>query len=310
MSIGDAILAAFIIVLGAVGTYLLLPHRHGLTRPRIAHGAGAIAASVGLLVFLTLFSPPGGPLTTLFHYVFSLAAIISGLLTITSRNPIYSALWFASVVLATSGLFLLAGAPFLAAGTVIVYAGAIIVTFLFVIMLAQAEGKAEYDRAARSPGRATFTCYLLLWCLIYSLSTIRPMPVGNPTTEEGRLQAERLLRRPTDIISRQGITTSQVVMVVDRVLTQTSQIREPVVSSSNEQELGAGESNTVEKANVAGLGTSLYTDHLVTVGLAGALLFVALIAAVSIANPKPPGRAGVSVSNPARTATTVSESGT
>ena len=43
-------------------------------------------------------------------------------------------------------------AQFLAAGTVIVYAGAIVVTFLFVIMLAQMEGKAAYDRAARSPG--------------------------------------------------------------------------------------------------------------------------------------------------------------
>ncbi len=98
--------------------------------------------------------------------------MIGALLTVTSRNPIYSALWFASVVLSTSGLFLLAGAPFLAAGTVIVYAGAIIVTFLFVIMLAQMEGKALYDRAARAPGSATFTCFLLLWCLIYSLSAL------------------------------------------------------------------------------------------------------------------------------------------
>ena len=81
----------------------------------------------------------------------------------TSRNPIYSALWFASVVLSTAGLFLLAGAQFLAAGTVIVYAGAIIVTFLFVIMLAQMEGKADYDRAARAPAAATFTCFLLFW---------------------------------------------------------------------------------------------------------------------------------------------------
>ena len=79
-------------------------------------------------------------------------AIVGGLLTVTSRNPVYSALWFASVVLSTSGLFLLADAPFLAAGTIIVYAGAIIVTFLFVIMLAQMEGKADYDRAARLAG--------------------------------------------------------------------------------------------------------------------------------------------------------------
>ncbi len=104
---------------------------------------------------------------------------------ISSRNPVYSALWFAMVVIATAGLFLLASASFLAAGTVIVYAGAIIVTFLFVIMLAQMEGKAVYDRAARTPGAATFACFLLLWCLIYSLSAVASRPVGDPAKDEG-----------------------------------------------------------------------------------------------------------------------------
>ena len=66
------------------------------------------------------------------------------------------------VVIATAGLFLLAGASFLAAGTVIVYAGAIIVTFLFVIMLAQMEGKAVYDRAARMPGPRDVLVFLAL----------------------------------------------------------------------------------------------------------------------------------------------------
>ena len=42
--------------------------------------------------------------------------------------------------------------------------------------------------------------------------------------------------------------------------------------------------------HVAGLGGTLYTDHLVTVELAGALLFVALIGALAIAAPKPPVR--------------------
>ena len=45
------------------------------------------------------------------------------------------------------------------------------------------------------------------------------------------------------------------------------------------------------KPNVAGLGEALYADHLVTVELAGAILFAALIAAVLIANPKPQGAA-------------------
>ena len=45
----------------------------------------------------------------------------------------------------------------------IVYAGAIIVTFLFVIMLAQKEGRAIYDRMARAPFLATWTSFLLLF---------------------------------------------------------------------------------------------------------------------------------------------------
>ena len=45
-----------------------------------------------------------------------------------------------------------------------------------------------------------------------------------------------------------------------------------------------------EKPDVAGLGESLYSDHLVTVELAGTLLFVALIAAVAITGPKRPIR--------------------
>ena len=51
-------------------------------------------------------------------------------------------------LLGTAGLFLFAGAQFLAVATVVVYAGAILVTFLFVLMLAQPEGKAPYDRVS------------------------------------------------------------------------------------------------------------------------------------------------------------------
>ena len=82
----------------------------------------------------------------------------------------------------------------------IVYAGAIVVTFLFVIMLAQSEGKAGYDRAARSPGSATLTCYLLLWCLIYSLSAIKSEPSrGIGPLDEQQLVSERSLPRSRNV---------------------------------------------------------------------------------------------------------------
>ena len=187
MTTGDAILAALVVLLGAAGTFLLLPHKHGAARPRRLHAAGALSTSLGLLLFLFFWKPPGELVPAFFLYVFGVGAIAGGVLMITSRNPIYSALWFAMVVIATAGLFLLADASFLAAGTVIVYAGAIIVTFLFVIMLAQMEGKAIYDRAARAPGPASFACFLLLWCLIYSLSAVASKPAADSTKTEAKL---------------------------------------------------------------------------------------------------------------------------
>ena len=256
---------SFIVVAGAVGTYWLLPHRRGVTQPRQAYLFGAITTLIALLTILSSMSPPGPFLPTVFFYIFSASALAGALLTVTSRNPIYSALWFASVVLSTTGLFLLASAPFLAAGTIIVYAGAIIVTFLFVIMLAQMEGKALYDRAARAPGAATFTCFLLLWCLIYSLSALR----ADPST---RVQGRKPLTRTSEIPKAYVLQPlSESLIVLDRAYRSTSWIRD---AKGN------------EKLNVAGLGESLYTDHLVTVGLAGVLLFVALVGAVAITHPK------------------------
>ena len=64
----------------------------------------------------------------------------------TFRSPVYCAIWFALSLLGTAALFLFQGAQFLGVATIVVYAGAILVTFLFVLMLAQPEGDAFYDR--------------------------------------------------------------------------------------------------------------------------------------------------------------------
>ncbi len=284
MSIGQVILATLVILLGAGGSYLLLPHRHGATRSRNVHATGAVLAGLGLLILLTFFSPPSPLLAGLFFYLFSIGAIVGGLMTVTSRNPIYSALWFASVVLSTAGLFLLAGAQFLAAGPVIVYAGAIIVTFLFVIMLAQMEGKALYDRAARAPASATFTCFLLFWCLLYTLGPLHPDPNAAAYVDSARQHyAERSLVRGRNFAEFYRLNPhGPAATVVELAQRQTSALND---------------TSGAEKPGVAGLGESLYADHLVTVELAGTLLFVALIAAVAITGPKRPIRPGEAASS-------------
>ena len=70
MTTGDVILAALVVVLGAIGTFLLLPHKHGAARPRRLHAAGALAASLGLLLFLFFWKPPGR-LCPAFSFTFS-----------------------------------------------------------------------------------------------------------------------------------------------------------------------------------------------------------------------------------------------
>lgn len=65
----------------------------------------------------------------------ALVALISALLVITQRSPVYSALCLILTLGSVAGLFVLLGAEFVAAVQVIVYAGAIVVLFLFVIML-------------------------------------------------------------------------------------------------------------------------------------------------------------------------------
>jgi NADH-quinone oxidoreductase subunit J len=86
---------------------------------------------------------------TILFYAFAANAIVSALLCITRRNPVASAIWLVSTMVALAGLFLLLGAQFVAIIQILVYAGAVMVLFLFVIMLLNLD-KAPSD--LRGPG--------------------------------------------------------------------------------------------------------------------------------------------------------------
>src|SRR4051794_36400501 len=137
----DLYLTIAVVVLGAAGTYLLLPHRHGSAKPARVHAAGGVLVGLAVLLFALFWTPPQPFLSSLFFYGFALAAVAGAVLTVTSRDPIHSALWFAAVVLSTSGLFLLAGAQFLAAGAGIVYARATLLPFLVLFLRAPTGGR-------------------------------------------------------------------------------------------------------------------------------------------------------------------------
>jgi NADH-quinone oxidoreductase subunit J len=68
-------------------------------------------------------------------YLFATVTIVSGLMTILSRNPVHSVLWLILAFFNGAGLMVLAGAEFIAMLLVIVYVGAVAVLFLFVVMM-------------------------------------------------------------------------------------------------------------------------------------------------------------------------------
>src|SRR5579863_3415695 len=68
-------------------------------------------------------------------YVFAAVAVASGVMVISSRNPVHSVLFLILAFFNAAGLFVLMGAEFLALILVIVYVGAVAVLFLFVVMM-------------------------------------------------------------------------------------------------------------------------------------------------------------------------------
>ena len=81
--------------------------------------------------------------TQILFWFLSVLALISALLVISSKNPVYSVLWLIMVFFSISGHYILLNAQFLAVVNIIVYAGAIMVLFLYVLMLMDLKKETE-----------------------------------------------------------------------------------------------------------------------------------------------------------------------
>ena len=74
-------------------------------------------------------------LDTILFYAFALLVLGGGVLTITRRSAVHSAVWLIVSLLGVAGLYLQQQAEFLFAVQIVLYVGGIMVLFLFVIML-------------------------------------------------------------------------------------------------------------------------------------------------------------------------------
>ncbi|HSQ25360.1 MAG TPA: NADH-quinone oxidoreductase subunit J [Pyrinomonadaceae bacterium] len=111
---------------------------------------------------------------SVFFWVFSIAAILAGLLTVMARNAVHSALFLISSLVSVAALFVLLGAEFIAGVQILVYVGGVMVLFLFVIMLvnvgAEEEGRAPiFNRPAQVSAALVFLALLAGVLVVYAI---------------------------------------------------------------------------------------------------------------------------------------------
>jgi len=103
-------------------------------------------------------------------YAFAGLAVVSALVVVGQRNPIYSAFALIVTLCSLSVIFGLLGSPFIAALQVIVYAGAIMVLFLFVLMLLNV--RREQDAPERGGRTLRGVALALVTLLVLQAGTV------------------------------------------------------------------------------------------------------------------------------------------
>lgn len=122
-------------------------------------------------------------------WLFAVVMIVSSVLVVGQRNPMYSVLLLLLSFAALSGLYVLLNAPFMAVAQIIIYAGAIIVLFLFVVMLLNVRHEDDGTHtpiALVGPGPRRFGAVLavvLAVQLIWALRRIADAPFAPMTSE-------------------------------------------------------------------------------------------------------------------------------
>lgn len=238
------------LLVGSLGLWLALPQRI-----RYGKTIGGVLGIIALGLFASDW-PHVFPWTD--QGVFWLIAgitIMAAVATITSQSPVYCAIWFALSLLGTAGLFFFNGAEFLGVATVVVYAGAIVVTFLFVIMLASPEGHASYDRLSWGWFARTAS--------VFAAAAI----VGILTMLLGGLKEQAIVKEREQ---------TAIVSAAAKQLGHNEKPAKPHLKSPPPSVFGS-------KDHMANLGRVLFSQHLVSVEVAGTLLLAALVGAVSIA---------------------------
>jgi NADH-quinone oxidoreductase subunit J len=151
---------------------------------------------------------------TVFFYALGGLALLTGLLVVTARSAVHSALALVSTLIAVAGLFVLLQAGLLAGVQVLVYVGGVMVLFLFVVALVHVGREERRDARVfnRQAGAAWVAAVVLGVFFVLAVNaasgvfardpaTLAPIPEVAGNTEQVGLDLYRRAALPFEIAS-------------------------------------------------------------------------------------------------------------
>jgi NADH-quinone oxidoreductase subunit J len=155
---------------------------------------------------------------SLFFWIFGIAAIFAGLLTVMARNAVHSALFLISSLVSIAALFVVSGAEFIAGVQILVYVGGVMVLFLFVIMLvnvgAEEEGREEIFNKQRQVTASLIFCFLLVLGILYAVNKGSQVLIRQNFSPE-QLAGQQTTQEPG--LAKSATGTSRITKETERV---------------------------------------------------------------------------------------------
>ncbi len=111
---------------------------------------------------------------TVIFYILSAITLGAALLTVLSRNPIYSAIFMIICFFSIAGHYMLLSAQFLAVVHVVVYTGSVMILLLFTLMLLNLKEKHEPHKAIISKITAVLASCLMAFVLFATFMKAHP----------------------------------------------------------------------------------------------------------------------------------------
>jgi len=122
-------------------------------------------------------------------WVLSFVALVSAIMTVLSKNPIFSAIYLLICFSCIAGHYLLLNAQFLFIVHIIVYSGAIMVLFLTTLMLMNLNEETEKHKPAMARLGAVIAAAILGLVLVSAISKTSSLsPMNDMTTDVGSIK--------------------------------------------------------------------------------------------------------------------------